>query len=368
MRLLLLIIIFSTAHAAVFTDTGNTGYCAGWGIQGQTPGGQTVEQCHAILDPVVENGGACMSSGSNPRITPAYATQAECENPANGDTCCNHANCDQACEWTSLTGDAPYNTIFEAGSCAFCTSSSLNSGSAAQYLAEASPSGDVIPPLDVISVDPGEVSTLDRARWTVASANCGSKFVLQTNGDTWGHTCKTCDRDVFIEKYSSSHGLEITTIDGVNRYTRKSELDNNKGVVHGKCCINPHHSVCAAMLSEYLKKCEGEGGQTKGSGVHCLGTSTNDYACTFGYNNQICENGGTPTGTCAWNDNLYACTGCSCVCTAGYSGPNCGTGDACTAAADGNVCQNGGTVIGTTGSCGCSCATGFSGDNCEIVD
>ena len=367
MRLLLLFIIFSTAHAAVFTDTGNFGSCAGWDVLAQVAATET--ECQAILGPAVENGGACTGT-SNGRITPAYATQAECEDPANGNTCCGTATCDQACVWKPLTGTSPHYAVMRNSvRCGICNSASLSSGypETKQYTVEPDPPS-TIPPLDVISVDPGEVSTLDRARWTVASANCGSKFVLQTNGDTWGHTCKTCDRDVFIEKYSSSHGLEITVVDGVNRYTRKSDLDNNKGVVHGRCCINPHHSVCAAMLSEYLKKCEGEGGQTKGSGVHCLGTSTNDYACTFGHNNQVCENGGTPTGTCAWNANLYACTGCSCNCTTGYSGPNCGTGDACTLAADGNVCQNGGTVIGTTGSCGCSCATGFSGDNCEIVD
>ena len=236
---LLLLISITSTNAVSFTATGNTGYCAGWGLQAQTPGGQTVEQCHAILGPVVENGGACMGTGANPRITPAYATQAECENVANGNTCCNHANCNQICEWTSLTGDSPYNTIFESGSCAFCTSSSLNAGSAVQYTAE--PSG--ITPDFYEEFDP-EPNPIDQSTWDTQDTACGTnKFV--TIGASGDLECGDCsgsnDPAAFLVEFSAKR-------------------DSGTGVKHGKCCINSHHHVCQQLLNSYKRECTDDDG------------------------------------------------------------------------------------------------------------
>lgn len=179
-------------------------------------------------------------------------------------------------------------------------------------------------PLEYMQIDPGEISSLDSARWTVASANCGSKFVLQSNTDSWGHTCEECNRETFMAKYLSRHGLLIAEIDGVHKYVRDTNSD--LGTVHGLCCINPHHSVCAVMLSEYKKKCEGAGFQTKGKGVVCLGDDHTDYECVLGANNQVCQNGGVPSGVCAYDKDTRACTSCSCNCTGtGKSGDNCET-------------------------------------------
>eukprot|EP00944_MAST-04C_sp_MAST-4C-sp1_P005843 g5843.t1 len=209
------------------------------------------------------------------------------------------------------------------GNCALCTTSDLNSeGDPGTYAIYNANPGLSIPPEEYIQIDPGEISSLDSARWVVASANCGAKFALQTSTDTWGHTCEECNRETFMAKYLSRHGLVISEIDGVNKYIR--DTDSDLGTVHGLCCVNPHHSVCAAMLSEYKTKCEGAGFQTKGKGVVCLGDDHTDYECVLGANNQVCQNGGVPSGVCAYDEDTGACTGCSCDCTGtGKSGDNC---------------------------------------------
>jgi hypothetical protein len=236
---LLLLISISSTYAATFTATGNTGYCAGWGLQGQSPADQTAAQCQAILDPAVENGGACMGSGGNARITPAYKTQAECEDPANGNTCCRNSGCIYPCSWQTLTGDSPYNTIMEPTVCAFCTSSSLSGGSAVQYTAE--PSG--ITPDFYEEFDP-ESNPIDQPIWNTKDTACGpNKFV--TIGATGELECGDCsgsnDPAAFLVEFSTKR-------------------DSGTGVKHGKCCINSHHHVCQQLLNSYKMQCTDDDG------------------------------------------------------------------------------------------------------------
>ena len=275
MRLLLLFIIFSTAHAGVLIRT--SGY-------GDLSTSLDVTQCQAYA---TELGSPYSWDSNSPVDSTGQAT---------------------GCSVVESNNKVRFNSNANGQPC----SGSLK---CIDFVLD-------IPPEEYIPLDPGEISSLDSARWTVASANCGAKFALQTNTDSWSHTCEDCNREAFMAKYLSQYGLVIQEINGVNKYVRDSDAD--LGTVHGLCCVNPHHSVCAAMLSEYKSKCEGEGIQTKGKGVICLGTDNVDYECVLGANNQVCQNGGVVTGTCAFDAATAACTGCSCDCSGtGKSGDNC---------------------------------------------
>jgi hypothetical protein len=110
---IILLTLISRAHAATFTETTATGYCTGYGMQAVTPADQTLSQCQAILDPVVEKGGACMGTGGNARVTPYYTTAATCESGTHGNDCCRNTGCTYPCVWQALTGDSPYYIIIE---------------------------------------------------------------------------------------------------------------------------------------------------------------------------------------------------------------------------------------------------------------
>jgi len=194
-------------------------------------------------------------------------------------------------------------------------------------------------PDDFMLEDPGEVSTTDLDAWLVQHASCGEgKFNNLKRSSILGFDCIACDRTAFLNNYNAPYGVKATNVDGKDTLRRETSMDSNKGVVHGRCCMNSHHSVCAEMLKEYKSKCEASlvmvGGViqdevSKGKGVQCLdsGDNAGDYDCVLGPNNSECENGGTPTG------KMVTGGGCTCTCAAGYSGSNCQVDDNAPAAA-----------------------------------
>lgn len=236
---LLLLISITSTNAATFTFTGNVGSCAGWDVLAQVAATET--ECQAILGPAVENGGACTGT-SNGRITPAYVTQAECENPANGNTCCGTNTCDQNCVWKPLTGTSPHYAVMEdAVRCGICNSASLSSGfdGTKQYSVE--PSG--ITPDLYEEFDP-EPNPIDQSTWDTQDTACGTnKFV--TIGASGDLECGDCsgsnDPAAFLVEFSAKR-------------------DSGTGVKHGKCCINSHHHVCQQLLNSYKRECTDDEG------------------------------------------------------------------------------------------------------------
>ena len=91
--------------------------------------------------------------------------------------------------------------------------------------------------------------------------------------------------------------------------------------------------------------------------------------CTNGADGTPCLNSGTPTG---YTGNC----GCDCTPATYFSGTNCQTLDPCSVALNQQVCQNGGSPTGIMtnvgpdpfANCGCSCVTDYSGSNCEVSD
>ena len=211
--------------------------------------------------------------------------------------------------------------------------------------------------------DPGEVTTTDQDVWLVSHASCGAgKFNNLKRQQTLGFDCVSCDRTAFLNNYNAPYGVKATNVDGKDTLRREQTMDNYKGVVHGKCCVNPHHSVCAEMIKEYKSKCElslvmDSNGNivdevSKGTGVQCLdsGDDAGDYDCVMGPNNAVCQNGGTPQG------KMVSGGGCSCSCPTGFSGDNCQVDD--NAAPPGCAHNN---IIDTTCECEGSTRTAGSG-------
>ena len=218
-------------------------------------------------------------------------------------------------------------------------------------------------PDDFMLEDPGEVSTTDQDVWLVSHASCGAgKFNNLKRQQLLAFECRACDRTAFLNNYNEPYGVKATNVDGKDTLRRETAMDLYKGVVHGRCCVNPHHSVCAEMIKEYKSKCEttlvmDSNGNivdevSKGTGVQCLDSVDNagDYDCVLGPNNAVCQNGGTPTG------KMQSGGGCSCSCPTGYSGSNCQVDD--NAAPPGCAHNN---IIDTTCECEGSTRTAGSG-------
>lgn len=187
-------------------------------------------------------------------------------------------------------------------------------------------------PDDFMLEDPGETTTNDVETWSIAHANCGEgKFSNIKRQSTLGFDCVPCDRSVFLNNYNTPYGVKATNVDGKDVLKRESSLDDHQNVVHGRCCVNSHHSVCAQMIREYKLKCEStlvmsngviQDEVSKGTGVQCLASDdvNGDYDCVLGPGDAVCQNGGTPTGK-------MVSTGCTCTCPSGYSGSHCEVDD-----------------------------------------
>jgi hypothetical protein len=187
-------------------------------------------------------------------------------------------------------------------------------------------------PDDFMLEDPGETTTNDIETWSIAHANCGEgKFSNIKRQSTLGFDCVPCDRSVFLNNYNTPYGVKATNVDGKDVLKRESSLDDHQNVVHGRCCVNSHHSVCAQMIREYKLKCEStlvmsngviQDEVSKGTGVQCLASDdvNGDYDCVLGPGDAVCQNGGTPTGK-------MVSTGCTCTCPSGYSGSHCEVDD-----------------------------------------
>jgi hypothetical protein len=161
-----------------------------------------------------------------------------------------------------------------------------------------------------ISTDPGAVSATDAELWLIQRATCGNgKFNKiypiddSTNGGKQlAFECVACNKDNFMEGfngYSNHYGLKIEEVGGKDTYQRDSAQDSNKGVVHGNCCVNNHHSVCQAMIEEFKIKCEAsdaQGKDAKGTGVQCLADGETKYSCTGDNDGKACPAGQRPTG------------------------------------------------------------------------
>ena len=125
-----------------------------------------------------------------------------------------------------------------------------------------------VSPEEFIMLDPGEMDTVSTATLTVQSVICGSGMMaLPKTQATLEYECIPCNRSVYLSKVNSPNGLIPKEVDGVLVLQR--DTNYAPSVVHGKCCVNSHHSVCASMLNEYKTKCEGNS-TTKGVGLTCL--------------------------------------------------------------------------------------------------
>lgn len=187
-------------------------------------------------------------------------------------------------------------------------------------------------PDDFMLEDPGETSTTDLETWLIAHAKCGEgKFQNVKRQTSLDFECIPCDRTAFLNNYNTPYGVKATNVDGKDVLKREPSLDDHKNVVHGMCCVNAHHSVCAQMIKEYKSKCEStlvmtngviQDEVSKGKGVQCLASDDvdGDYDCVLGPGDAVCQNGGTPTGK-------MVSTGCTCTCPSGYSGPHCEVND-----------------------------------------
>lgn len=262
----------------------------------------------------------CPTSASNPRL----GAGSECTPSGGNDVYCYDTDNDGTME---------------------CSTSSLNK------------------PDDFMLEDPGEVSTTDLDVWLVSHASCGAgKFNNLKRSSILGFDCIACDRTAFLNNYNAPYGVKATNVDGKDTLQREQTMDNNKGVVHGRCCINPHHSVCAEMIKEYKSKCElslvmDNNGNivdevSKGTGVQCLDSTDVDgnYDCVMGPNNAVCQNGGTPTGKIKGLNGLST-DGCTCDCSkvAPWTGTHCQTNSSATAALAA-ACAN---DVAITSTCSC---------------
>ena len=238
-------------------------------------------------------------------------------------------------------------------------------------------------PDDFMLEDPGEVTTTDQDTWMVSHASCGAgKFNNLKRSSTLGFNCVACDRTDFLNNYNAPYGVKAVNVDNKDTLRREASMNDKKNVVHGKCCVNPHHSVCAEMIKEYKSKCEAslvmdnDGAivdeVSKGTGVQCLDSTDADgnYDCVMGPNNAVCQNGGTPTGKMV--------DGCTCTCPSGYSGANCQVTPTCTNdVAITSLCKCDGSDV-SNGSCDNNgynpvCVEGgllkdMAGDTCVCID
>lgn len=200
-------------------------------------------------------------------------------------------------------------------------------------------------PDDYMTEDPGEISTTELDVWLVSHASCGAgNFNNILRQKELAFACIPCDRTVFLNNYNAPYGVKATQVDGKDTLRREQAFDTKKAVVHGTCCVNPHHSVCIEMMSEYKAKCEGTD-VSKGIGVQCLDSDDTDgnYDCVMGPSNQVCQNGGTPTGKMV--------DGCTCDCSkvAPWTGTHCQTNSSAPAALAA-ACTN---DVAITSTCSC---------------
>ena len=124
-----------------------------------------------------------------------------------------------------------------------------------------------VSPEEYIAIDPGEMDTATTAEYALASIACAADFAVPKAQNSLEYECHACDRQKILNKMGTPHGLKATMVDGVLTLARDTNV--HKGAVYGTCCVNAHHSVCNAMISEYKTKCEGNS-TYKGSGLSCI--------------------------------------------------------------------------------------------------